>query len=157
MAANLMSRVVEFALEYIEEHGRVDYADELRPAIAEEFGQEISQAWEELAYEAIRRKIKNRLRTNEEGDSVMQTRLEGFDLPTAIAVPREGGGVVFVSTLTATRDDAEAQLLLKEKNIADAIHRRDEWDRTLDRLRPAWAVNAEWTIGECIDFLANQP
>lgn len=153
MAINPMSEIVEFALDYMKVHGRVDWANELRPIIEERFGTSIRDHYVEMAYETIRRRIKGRLKKHDDS-AVQQTRLKGFEVPTGIAIPTEGGGVVFVSTLAATRVDALAHRQILERNIVNAVHNRDEWNRTLDRLQPAWAINPDWTVGECIDFLA---
>jgi len=156
MADNLTSRIVNFALDYMEQHGRVDWSDELKPAIEAAFGKEIARHWTEMAFETIRRSIKKQLARNEDTDEAIQTQLPGFRLPKGIAVPQEGGGVTFVSTLAATRGEARAQLMLREANIINAQRRKDEWERKLDRLEVAWRVNADFTVGECVDYLAQQ-
>lgn len=156
MADNLMVRVTAWALDYIDAHGRVDWDDELKPLIYEQFGIELEQHGADLAFELIRRRIKTRLKKNAE-NALIQTQLDGFEIPQGFTVPTEGGGTTFVSTIGASRAEAEAHLLICEENIRSAIRGRDDWQRMLDYLRPAWSFDSNFTIGECIDWLAAQP
>lgn len=159
MADDLMSRIGAFGVEYLTQRGRCDFDEELLPEVYARFGDEIRDRWESMSRESVRRFLKAQMSRLEDDDStaVIQTALPGFDLPKAISVPGEGGRITWVHTPAATREDAFAQRQLRETNIINAVRKRDVWDRTLDRLRPAWAINPDWTIGECIDHLAAQP
>ena len=155
MANDLMSRIAEFAKEKIIADGRCDF-DVLLPEVYARFGDEIEVHWQSMAREHIRRQLKTRLakwEDEDDPDAVIQTNLPGFELPQFISVPGEGGKVIWVHSLAATQQDAQAQRQLRETNIIRAVRKRDVWDRTLDRLRPAWIVNPAWTIGECIEYL----
>jgi hypothetical protein len=155
-----MGRIVQFSLDYIEQHGRADFDSELWPAIQDAFGEEILEEGIWMAREGVRRNVKSafaKLEDEDDKDAVLQTKLPGLDLPKVISVPGEGGRIAWISTLAATREEAHAQRLLRERNIVNAMRKRDVWDRTLDRLEPAWNEHPDFIIGECVEWLASQP
>lgn len=157
MADTLRGNIRQFARDYIREHGRCD-PDEVLDAIYERFGDDIRSNWERETREYWRRLLKDDFKRDEEDDDtvVMQTALPGFSWPNVINVQREGGGVTWVDGLAATKDDVRSQQLLKNMNIINATRQRDVFDRKVDRLEPAWAVNPDWTVGECIEYLAQK-
>ena len=157
MADDLMARITEYARDKIVAEGRCDF-DALLPDVYERFGEAIEAHWQQMAREHIRRQLKTRLakwEDEDDPDAVIQTKLPGFQLPQFISVPGEGGRVVWVHSLAATQADAFAQRQLRETNIVRAVRKRDVWDQMLDRLDPAWRTHPDFTIGECIDWLAD--
>lgn len=153
MANDLRARYQQFGIDYVIKHGRAD-ADAVIDAVFEAFGDEIKEAWDRLSRESVRRDLKSAFkRLEEDADAVMQTPLPGFALPKVIAIPREGG-VEYIHTATASRTDGYAARNVREMNIINAIRKRDEWDRVLDRCEVAWRINPDFTIGECIEHLA---
>lgn len=153
MENNLRARYQQFGIDFVVRHGRAS-ADAVVDAVFDAFRDEIETAWARLSREAVRRDLKSAFKRLEASDDVAQTSLPGFALPKVIALPREGGATEYIDTTAATKDEAYAARQVREMNIVNAVRKRDEWDRTLDRLRPAWNVNPDWTIGECIDYLA---
>ncbi len=155
MGNELRGRYQQFGIDYVVEHGRAD-SDAVIDAVFETFGDELRTEWERLAREGVRRDLKTAFKRLESDDEAeVQTGLPGFTLPKIIALPREGGAIEYIDSLTASREDAQAARLVRVGNILNAQRKLEQWDQTLDRLRPAWNLNPEWTIGECVDYLAN--
>lgn len=156
MADTLRLNIRQFAREFVAQHGRCD-PEAVLDAIYERFGDDMRENWERETREFWRRDLKTEFaRDDEDGEAVMQTALEGFTFPKVINVPREGGGITWVDGRSATREDVLGQRMLKNLNIISATRKRDLWDMKIDRLDVAWNVNAEWTVGECVEFLAGQ-
>lgn len=95
----------------------------------------ISAESERLVHSAVRREVKDVLRSMSEDDDA-QLALPGLDFPSRLAVRDAAGAVVYVDTHVATWADLEAAEAERARHVAAASAKLDSFRRGKSRLRP---------------------
>lgn len=91
---------------------------------------------ERLAFNALTREVKDYLRSlTDDEDGGGQMSLPGLDLPSAIALPTEGG-YVYKATRFCTFDELQQGRQVRLQNVERATAKLDTYDEGLARLAP---------------------
>jgi hypothetical protein len=122
--------------------------DEIATAAAAQHPDLIDAESERLVRNAVRREVKDVLRSMTEDDHA-QASLPGLELPSRLAVRDERGDVVYVDTHVATLADLDAAEAERARNIAAAQRKLDTFQRSAARLRP-YLTSPTTTIAEAV-------
>jgi hypothetical protein len=106
----------------------------------------------ELVRQRIKDIVKKLLRdlAEDEDSEQAQQALPGLKLPSAIAVRRTDDAIYYVRADMATWSELQAGLAEREQNIVRAVIRRDQFQETVDRLRPWMEHDPACTVAEAL-------
>lgn len=119
-------------------HAGVGDVDMVCDTILAEHSALLAEHGQRLLRDAIKRQVKNLFRDLSEDDGA-QLALPGLRLPTAIAFALSDGSVGYVASENATWDQLVAGLAFRDKNIAAAQAKREQYVASLDLLHPYMA------------------
>lgn len=115
-----------------------------------QYGEVFAEERERLVWDAARRIAKNVMRSLSDDDESGQQRLPGLHLPSAIAVPKPDGSYIYVQTEKATWSVLRLGRLTRATNVDHAKTKLDQYDESLDRLRPFMETDALCTVTEAL-------
>lgn len=149
-----MSRVAELLHKGVTQalaDGRCT-VDEVEERIWAEHGAELSEAWEVLARQGTRDRVRRLLRTlaGDDDEHGGRLRIPGLNLPSAIAVRTGDGAVYYVAAGRATWPEVLAGLQERRDHIAHAIAKHDLYERSTNRLRPIMEDDHSITVAEAL-------
>lgn len=146
------------AEELLDERDHVT-VDEVARCTLDRYPDAVDDERERLIFEAAQRHAKEALRRlsdEAESSASSQLRLPDLLLPASIAVLGDAGDYYYVRTDKATWVELQAGEAEREKNLARAQERLDEYRRALDRLRPFMQDDPTATVADAIERINHE-
>lgn len=112
----------------------------------------LESAKTDVFMQALRRTCKSIM--DKLSDDDKQLDLFGIDLPSVIAIKKNGTDFYYVRSDLATWAELIAGRRIREENITAAEAKLKSYDETMDRLRPYMSNSLVMTVADAMDLLA---
>lgn len=140
----------EFVMSFGDGPGPV--LDDIVDHVMSKFADELAADRELQTRDWVRNKLRHGLKRNTE-ENQTQLYFDGWAIPSAITVPMDEGTTGWVAFENATRAQAHAHMLIKQKNLFNAEREMAKFQGLLDSMDSVWLENPELTAGEVIRIM----